>query len=439
MSMEHFTASLEIKQVSDQRIISGHAAAWALDRVNDVIDRKAFTRTLTEKHPSEIGVFIGHDYAQLPVGVPLKMSLDDTGLYTETKIFEGPVGDNLLAVARGLKEHGQTLGLSIGFRTRASKPERVNGKTVRRLMDVDLMEFSYAARQSIANPAALMTSVKSVNSRKAMSSGSDTGGGYLADGDDDTYHVETRAGRYHVVESDGTSVCDFATEVEANAALTALGGAAKEDMGEEGEPANNDELVNMTAPQAHAMKAVWSTSMVNDLPDSAFLMISPGGQKDSDGKTVPRDLRHLPYKGPDGAVDLPHLRDAIGRIPQMKGVDDAAKARLQARARKMLEDAGSGKSVEESEEWKGGPLTIRALGYALLDLSDTAADEIKAMTLLGESTKDGYRLRAPLRAELERIVTEAKRIADWSATIDKGEDDAAKVAWYRHRLALAGS
>lgn len=83
-------------------------------------------------------------------------------------------------------------------------------------------------------------------------------------------------------------------------------------------------------------KAVWSTAVVNNLPDSAFLHILPGGKKDSEGKTVPRDLRMFPYRGPNGEIDLPHLRNAIARIPQSNRIDDATKASLQARARKLL-------------------------------------------------------------------------------------------------------
>jgi len=91
--------------------------------------------------------------------------------------------------------------------------------------------------------------------------------------------------------------------------------------------------------------AVWSTAFVNNLPDSAFLYVESGGKKDGDGKTVPRGLRHLPYKGSDGKIDLPHLRNAIARIPQMKGISDSLKASLQARARKLL--GGSQKAASE--------------------------------------------------------------------------------------------
>jgi phage head maturation protease len=107
-----------------------------------------------------VAVFIGHDTSALPVGIPISIEATPQGLKTETKIFDGPAGDNLLAVAKGLRAAGQTLGLSIGYRVTDSTPERVNGKLVRKLTGIDLVEYSFAARQSIANPRALVTGVK---------------------------------------------------------------------------------------------------------------------------------------------------------------------------------------------------------------------------------------------------------------------------------------
>jgi hypothetical protein len=83
-------------------------------------------------------------------------------------------------------------------------------------------------------------------------------------------------------------------------------------------------------------KAVWSTAYVNDLPDSAFLYVRPGGSKNGDGKTVPRTNRMFPVKNAGGMVDLPHLRNALARIPQANLSADL-KERLAAKARRMLE------------------------------------------------------------------------------------------------------
>lgn len=81
-------------------------------------------------------------------------------------------------------------------------------------------------------------------------------------------------------------------------------------------------------------RAEWTQAEQNDLPDSAFAVIAPGGTKDSDGKTVPRSLRSLPYRGPDGAVDLPHLRNALSRLPQTD-----LPPPLKAKAAKVLQAA----------------------------------------------------------------------------------------------------
>ena len=53
-----------------------------------------------------------------------------------------------------------------------------------------------------------------------------------------------------------------------------------------------------------------SSAAVNDLPDSAFAYIEPGGAKDPGGKTVPRSKRHFPVH------DEAHARNALARAPQ---------------------------------------------------------------------------------------------------------------------------
>lgn len=49
---------------------------------------------------------------------------------------------------------------------------------------------------------------------------------------------------------------------------------------------------------------------INDLPDSAFAYIEPGGAKDKDGKTAPRSKRHFPIH------DASHVRNALARAGQ---------------------------------------------------------------------------------------------------------------------------
>lgn len=68
--------------------------------------------------------------------------------------------------------------------------------------------------------------------------------------------------------------------------------------------------------EVDTQKATWSSAFMNDLPDSSFAYIEPGGKKDGEGKTEPRSLRHFPYKDASGKIDLPHLRNALARAPQ---------------------------------------------------------------------------------------------------------------------------
>lgn len=93
-------------------------------------------------------------------------------------------------------------------------------------------------------------------------------------------------------------------------------------------------------------KAIWTTSYINDLPDSAFLYVETG-EKDGDGKTAPRSKRHFPYKDASGKVDLAHVRNAISRLSQPKTgegwLSDSLRAKLLSRARKLL--ASEGKSL----------------------------------------------------------------------------------------------
>lgn len=56
------------------------------------------------------------------------------------------------------------------------------------------------------------------------------------------------------------------------------------------------------------IRADMPTADINDLPDSAFAYIEPGGTKDSEGKTTPRSLRHFPIQ------DKAHVQNALARM-----------------------------------------------------------------------------------------------------------------------------
>ncbi len=93
---------------------------------------------------------------------------------------------------------------------------------------------------------------------------------------------------------------------------------------EEDETMNENENENNEEEEkTKEEEAKWTRAFINDLPDAAFAYIEPGGEKDDEGKTTPRSLRHFPHHGMNvksgsehNTVDLPHLRNALARAPQ---------------------------------------------------------------------------------------------------------------------------
>jgi hypothetical protein len=74
-----------------------------------------------------------------------------------------------------------------------------------------------------------------------------------------------------------------------------------------------------------AADAEWTAEYINDLPDECFAYIEAGGEKDEQGKTKPRSLRHLPYKNANGEIDHDHLVNALARVKQSATLPEGGK------------------------------------------------------------------------------------------------------------------
>jgi HK97 family phage prohead protease len=402
--VDHLGVTLEVKSVdTSQRIITAYAAvAGNLDRVGDIIDPGAFTKCLQEKPPTAVSVFISHKTDDLAVGVCQAWQFDGKGLLTETKVFDGPAGDNLLANVRGMMAVGRQVGASIGYRTRKSAPERYDGKLVRRLLDIDVMEYSFADSSAVANTQALVVGVKA--GKQASE-----------------YHVAQQADGWHVIDDDdGDDLGTFDSQAEAQTALEALVTEANE---------SDDAMPMMNGGKP-----------MKTLPDSAFLYIQAGGVLDDEGKTVPGHLRRFPYRDADGAVDVAALAqavDALATPPADLEPQDAQ--RLAGRARRLLADATSGQKTLAAEalEWQQGAVPQLAyIGYEFLALADALAARQKAQTLLGEDTKAGTRMQASIRAKMDQLIALATDIKNWAEYVDAEKDAAAKVAYYQRSLEM---
>lgn len=158
------TLSWEAKLASiDQRIIEGHAAITGnLDLNGDVILPGAFAGTVSAG-PGAVKVLIGHNYESLPVGRVLSLKEDARGLYAQARIFETAAGNDLLAVVKDAHDHGESIGMSIGYRVKAFEwKERDLGRgdvrLVREIKDLEVREFSFVTFP--ANPKAVTTGVK---------------------------------------------------------------------------------------------------------------------------------------------------------------------------------------------------------------------------------------------------------------------------------------
>lgn len=92
-------------------------------------------------------------------------------------------------------------------------------------------------------------------------------------------------------------------------------------------------------------RAEMTASSINDLPDSAFAYIEPGGSKDASGKTVPRSLRHFPIH------DANHVRNALSRAPQSPFGDKAMPAIKKAAAKFGIGDYGSSNGSSSRAEY----------------------------------------------------------------------------------------
>lgn len=84
-------------------------------------------------------------------------------------------------------------------------------------------------------------------------------------------------------------------------------------------------------------RADMSTADINDLDDDQFAYIEPGGTKDDEGKTVPRDKRHFPVH------DAAHVRNALARMDSSP-FGDKARPKILAAAKKFGIDVDDSKT-----------------------------------------------------------------------------------------------
>lgn len=118
--------------------------------------------------------------------------------------------------------------------------------------------------------------------------------------------------------------------------------------GPDGEKPEKDDEVEPDEDDVE--KAEMSTGEINDLPDSAFAHIEPGGTKDDEGKTTPRKLRHYPIH------DKAHADNAAARAAQQDdAIAHAALPKIKAAQAKFGSKSDDVKKADGDEMAPGSP------------------------------------------------------------------------------------
>jgi len=179
--------------------------------------------------------------------------------------------------------------------------------------------------------------------------------------------------------------------------------------------------IERPGPGKEANMAVWDTKYINDLPDSSFAFIKPGGEKDEEGKTKPRALRYLPFKDKDGKIDLPHLRNALARLPQTN-LSPAEKAKARAVLVKAAKTEGVGNYDEELQKIIAEEERKMDLEEKIKQLESEKAELVKKVAELEEQKRSLEEDKTNAEKKIEALVTE-KREAEIKAFIEKAKEE----------------
>lgn len=165
--------------------------------------------------------------------------------------------------------------------------------------------------------------------------------------------------------------------------------------------------------------AAMPTASINDLPDSAFAYIEPGGKKDAQGKTVPRSLRHFPVH------DAAHARNALARAPQSP-FGDKAMAKIRAACKKFGIKISADENIENTPHF----------GY-IVDLENYVFDEDDAHKSWIQAFPLG-KWQHPTYGEIEMTLDKAVSMAANVNAGVRGQDLDIDYDHKEHRADAAG-
>lgn len=152
--LETGIVQLDVKSVGDDGMFSGYASLFGVtDLGRDIVSRGAFTKSLAQRPASRVKMLREHDQTE-PIGVWNEIVEDTKGLRVSGRL--------VLDTIKGRETHallkaGALDGLSIGYRTKSARFDKVKG--IRMLDAVELHEISVVTFPML--PSATVEAVKS--------------------------------------------------------------------------------------------------------------------------------------------------------------------------------------------------------------------------------------------------------------------------------------
>lgn len=157
--MLYFGKPLEIKEllaVDDEWEVKGYVSVFNnIDLGDDIVLPGAYQKTLTSKRP-RVKFLFSHDPAKV-LGTAKELREDDYGLHGTFRISRTTLGEE----THTLLKDGALDAFSIGYMPESWEFAQIDGKDVRKLKEINLMEVSLVA--IAMNPLATVTGVKGLD------------------------------------------------------------------------------------------------------------------------------------------------------------------------------------------------------------------------------------------------------------------------------------
>lgn len=262
------------------------------------------------------------------------LSVDGTGLHYDVEVPNTRAGNDVAELTR----RGDVTSSSFAFRVPDGgdlweRSSQVGGLPLRTLLELELVDVAPVNTPAYPDATAFVRSY-ALGAIESLARQFDA----------DPFEIRD-------IMEQGKLVSLFKRSDRPSATTTPI--SKEVTMGDHNASSNN-EVTSMTATQGTSMtatRAKISTASKNDLPDSAFAYIEPGGEKDEQGKTKPRSKRHFPIH------DAAHVRNALSRIGQGAQFGKEALPKVKAAAKKF----GIGTGGDDKRELEDVDLILRAM------------------------------------------------------------------------------